>query len=60
MFKKIFSFISILLLIGCGVRDAKIMLRGVKLRYGCCVVEKKIMFLLAMFGMKWMHYPTTS
>ena len=56
MFKKVFSFIFILLLIGCGVGDAKIMLRDVKLRYGCCVVGNKIMLLLAMFGMKWMHY----
>ena len=56
MFKKVFSFIFILLLTGCRVRDAKIMVRDEKLRYGCCVVGNKIMFLLAMFGMKWMHY----
>ena len=41
MFKKVFSFIFILLLTGCGVRDAKIMVRDEKLRYGCCVVENK-------------------
>ena len=34
MFKKVFSFIFILLLTGCGVRDEK-------LRYGCCVVGNK-------------------
>ena len=41
MFKKVFSFIFILLLTGCGVRDAKIMVRDEKLRYGCCVVGNK-------------------
>ena len=41
MFKKVFSFIFILLLTGCGVRDAKIMVGDEKLRYGCCVVGNK-------------------
>ena len=36
MFKKVFSFILILLLIGCGTKVKKITLEDGKLRYGCC------------------------
>ena len=36
MLKKVFSFILILLLIGCGTKAKKITLEDGKLRYGCC------------------------
>ena len=36
MFKIVFSFILILLLIGCGTKAKKITLEDGKLRYGCC------------------------
>ena len=36
MFKKVFSFIFILLLIGCGTKVKKITIEDGKLRYGCC------------------------
>ena len=36
MYIKVFSFIFILLLIGCGTKVKKITLEDGKLRYGCC------------------------
>ena len=36
MLKKVFSFILILLLIGCGTKVKKVTLEDGKLRYGCC------------------------
>ena len=36
MFKNVFSFILILLLIGCGTKAKKITLEDGKLRYVCC------------------------
>ena len=36
MLKKVFSFILILLLIGCGTKVKKVTLENGKLRYSCC------------------------
>ena len=36
MFKIVFSFILILLLIGCGTKTKKITFEDGKVRYGCC------------------------
>ena len=36
MIKKAFSFLLILLLIGCGTKAKKITLQDGKLRFGCC------------------------
>ena len=36
MIKKAFSFLFILLLIGCGTKTKKITLQDGKLRFGCC------------------------